>query len=184
MTLVLDFIHVAGYVWKAAYAFHPEGSKAAQHWVDERLLAILRGDASSVAAGIRRSATLQMLSKKSRQPVDKCCDYLLKHVSMLRYDEYLAAGAPIGSGVIEGACRHLLQDRLDLSGATWTVRNAEAVLKLRALRSSDDFDEYWRFHEEQELSRNHLARFKDSRRPPTPAKASKTSPLRVIQGHA
>lgn len=181
VTLVLDFIHVAGYVWKAARAFHAEGSKAAQQWVDEKLLAILRGEASSVAAGIRRSATLQGLSKKCRRPADKCCDYLLNHASMLRYDKYLAAGMPIGSGVIEGACRHLLQDRLDLSGATWTVRNAEAVLKLRALRSSEDFDEYWRFHEEQELSRNHLARFKDHRRPPTAAKTSAAPALQVVR---
>jgi hypothetical protein len=164
-TLVLDFIHVAGYLWKASYAFHARGSDAARRWVDEKLLAILEGKASAVAAGMRRSATLQGLSKSKRKPVDVCCNYILGHSTMMRYDEYLAAGLPIGSGVIEGACRHLLQDRLDLSGATWTVRNAEAVLKLRALRCSDDFDEYWKFHEEQELQRNHLERFKNSKLP-------------------
>jgi hypothetical protein len=174
LTLVLDFIHVAGYVWKASYAFHARGSEAAQQWVDEKLLAILQGNASAVAAGIRRSATLQGLTKEERKHVDACCDYILGHVRMLRYHEYLAAGFPIGSGVIEGACRHLLQDRLDLSGATWTVSNAEAVLKLRALRSSDDFDDYWKFHEEQELERNHMARFKDAKPPPRPAKRPAT----------
>ena len=92
---------------------------------------------------------------------------------MMRYDEYVAAGFPIGGGVIEGACRHLLQDRLGLSGATWTVRNAEAVLSLRAFRSSGDFNEYWKFHEEQELRRNHLARFKDSGPPPVPPAPAK-----------
>jgi hypothetical protein len=182
LTLVLDFIHVAGYVWKAAHAFHERGSGAARQWVDEKLLAILQGKASDVAAGIRRSATLQGLSKRERKPIDACCDYILKHTDMMRYDEYLAAGLPIGSGVIEGACRHLLQDRLDLSGATWTVKNAEAVLKLRALRSSGDFEEYWKFHEEQQLVRNHLSRFKDSLPPPlTHHKARSPAPaLRAV----
>jgi hypothetical protein len=179
LVLVLDFIHVAGYVWKASYAFHGQGSEAARQWVDEKLLAILQGRASDVAAGIRRSATLQGLSKGKRKDVDACCDYILGHTDMMRYDEHLAAGFPIGSGVIEGACRHLLKDRLDLSGATWTVRNAEAVLKLRALRCSGDFDDYWRFHEEQELKRNHLAHFKDAKPPATPP-SQRLQPLRLL----
>lgn len=182
LTFVLDFIHLAGYVWKASFAFHERGSAEACQWVDEKLLALLQGKASDVAAGIRRSATLQGLSQKKRKPIDACCDYILGHADMMRYDEYLSGGLPIGSGVIEGACRHLLQDRLDLSGATWTVRNAEAVLKLRALRCSDDFDEYWKFHEEQELARNHLARFKDSKPPPLPAtRRSRAPALHIIR---
>lgn len=179
LVLVLDFIHVAGYVWKASNAFHAQGSEAGRQWVDQRLLAILQGKASEVAAGIRRSATLKGLSKSKRKAVDACCDYILGHTDMMRYDENLAAGLPIGSGVIEGACRHLLKDRLDLSGATWTVRNAEAVLKLRALRCSGDFNEYWEFHEEQELERNHLARFKDANPPPV-QRSKRRQPLRLL----
>jgi hypothetical protein len=76
VTIVLDFIHVAGYVWKAANVFHEQGSEAARRWVDERLLEILRGNGSNVAAGIRRSATLAGLSKKKRKHVDACCDYI------------------------------------------------------------------------------------------------------------
>jgi hypothetical protein len=181
VTLVLDFIHVAGYIWKASYCFHPKGSDAARQWVDERLLAILQGKASDVAAGIRRSATLADLSKTKREPVDTCCDYILDRADMVRYDEYLADGLPIASGVIEGACRHLLQDRLDLSGATWTVRNAEAVLRLRALKTSGDFDDYWAFHEQEELRRNHLSRFKDGRLPPPPSRSQKAPALRVLR---
>jgi hypothetical protein len=98
VTLVLDFIHVAGYVWKAAFAFHASGSEAARQWVDERLLEVLRGNASNVAAGIRRSATLARLSQSKRKQVDRCCDYILGYTDMMRYDEYLAAGFPIASG--------------------------------------------------------------------------------------
>jgi hypothetical protein len=71
----------------------------------------------------------------------------------------MAAGLPLATGAIEGACRYLLQDRLDITGARWSLRGAEAVLKLRALRSSGDFDEYWAFHLAQERARNHEARY-------------------------
>ena len=73
----------------------------------------------------------------------------------LHYDEYLAAGLPIANAVIEGACRYLVKDRMDITGARWSLDGAEAVLKLRALAASGDFEAYWRFHEEREQSSNH-----------------------------
>ena len=164
LTIVLDFIHVLEYLWKAAYCFVPSGSETAQTWVQERALRILQGKASDVAAGIRRSATLQNLSPKARENADKCADYLLKYRQYLRYDEYLEKGYPIASGVIEGACRHLVNDRMDITGARWRLERAEAVLRIRALRSSGDFDEYWDFHKRQEFKRNHLCKFQDPER--------------------
>jgi hypothetical protein len=180
-TLVLDYIHLSQYLWKAAYVFHERGSDAARRWVDERLLAVLQGKASSVVAGMRRSATRLGIPKKRRKAVDKCARYILKRTDMLRYDRYLAEGLPIGSGVIEGACRHLMKDRMDLSGATWTIERAEAILRLRALRSSGDFTEYWAFHEEQELSRNHLSRFDQGAIPPPPSSQPSRSHPRHLQ---
>ncbi len=91
---------------------------------------------------MRRSATLRGLATKTRKPVDDCANYLLKYSPFLHYDDYLAAGFPIASGVIEGACRHLVKDGMDVTGARWSLAGAEAVLHLRALRSSGDFDEY------------------------------------------
>ncbi len=159
LTIVLDLMHVLGYLWKAAFVFHKEGSEQAQAWVTERLVRLLHGHSSHVAAGIRRSATLRKLSSEQRLPVDKCADYLLKYSEFLRYDQYLKAGLPIATGVIEGACRHLIKDRMDLTGARWSLKGAEAVLRLRSLRSSGDFEEYWRFHIERELERNHSVRY-------------------------
>jgi len=159
LTIVLDLIHVLGYLWKAAFVFHKEGSEEAQSWVTERLVRLLHGHGSHVAAGIRRSATLRDLSCEQRAPADKCADYLLKYAEFLRYDQYLMAGLPIATGVIEGACRHLIKDRMDITGARWSLGGAEAVLRLRSLRSSGDFEEYWRFHEKREMERNHLARY-------------------------
>ena len=101
-----------------------------------------------------RAATVAGLSKDTRKPVDTCADYLL------------AAGYPIATGVIEGACRYLVRDRMELTGARWRLVGAEAVLKLRALRASGDFDAYWDFHEAREYERNHAQRYTDGTVPP------------------
>ena len=107
---------------------------------------------------MRRAATLCQLSANERKPVDTCADYLLKYRDMLHYDDSLAQGFPIATGVIEGACRHLVKDRMAITGARWRLRSAEAVLKLRSLRSSGDREAYWDFHKAQELKRNHTSR--------------------------
>ena len=159
LTIILDVIHVTEYMWRAARAFYAETDPAGEAWVDERFLRILEGKSSNVAAGMRRSATKRQLDAEKRRPVDKCADYLLKYGALLHYDEYLAAGLPIASGVIEGACRHLVKDRMDITGARWTVEGAEAVLRLRALRASGDFDAYWAFHEDRERASNHEIRY-------------------------
>jgi hypothetical protein len=167
LTIILDLIHVIEYLWKAVTAFHSAGTKDAEAWVTERIVRILHGQASQVAAGIRRSATLRGISGAKRKPVDICARYLLKHAPYLRYDEYLAEGLPIATGVIEGACRHLIKDRLDITGARWGLDGAEAVLKIRSLRSSGDFDEYWTFHEARDLERNHSSHFQNKVIPKT-----------------
>jgi len=159
LTIILDLIHVLEYLWKAAWVFHDEGSQEAEKWVQERMLKILQGSSSDVAAGIRRSATLRDLSQEVREPADTCANYLLKYRAYLHYDEYLAAGLPIATGVIEGACRYLVKDRMNITGARWGLEGAEAVLRLRALYASGDFDEYWRFHLDQEKRRNHAVNY-------------------------
>ncbi len=177
VTLVIDFIHVLEYLWKAAWCFFDEGDKEAERWVTERAFAVLQGQSSEVGAGIRRSATLRELPTKGRKGVDACCDYLIAKRIMLRYDRYLASGLPIATGVIEGACRHLLCDRMDITGARWGLHGAESVLRLRSLRSSGDFDDYWRFHLEAEHHRNHQSRYV------TPSTRSRRrAALRIIEG--
>ena len=163
-TIVVDFIHALEYLWKAARELLGEGANG-EDWVLERALRLLHGEASLVAAGIRRSATKRGFARAQRKAMDKCADYLLKNAKYMRYDEYLARGFPIATGVIEGACRHLVKDRMDLTGARWGLARAEAVLQLRALHASGDFDAYWAFHEKQEHLRNHAARYFKSRPP-------------------
>jgi hypothetical protein len=155
LTIIVDLIHVIEYLWKAARVFHPESGRQLECWVEHRLGEILRGKAGVIAGGMRRSATVRGLSAQAREPVDKCAAYLLNHTPYLRYDRYLAKGFPVATGVIEGACRHLVKDRMEKTGARWSLSGAEAVLRLRALRASCDFEEYWRFHETCEYERNH-----------------------------
>ncbi len=167
LTIVVDIIHVIEYLWAAGRAFHAESGQELENWVRHRLLEILRGKAGLMAGGMRRSATLRGLSAKAREPVDTCARYLSNHSAYLRYDRYLAKGLPVATGVIEGACRHLVKDRMAVTGARWSLHGAEAVLRLRALRSSRDFDEYWTFHEAREYERNHQDLYAGRIVPPT-----------------
>ena len=157
--LVIDFIHVLEYLWKAGHEQYEEGQEL-ENWVLERAERILNGEASLVAAAIRRSATMKKAEAEERKATDKCADYLVKHAKFMRYDICLKKGYPIATGVVEGACRHLVKDRMDLTGARWGLERAEAVLQLRALRASGDFDGYWAFHELCEHHRNHQAHYR------------------------
>lgn len=153
VTIICDIVHVLGYLWKAG-AVLEEGEQVAV-WVRERLHRILLGKSSSVAAGMRRSATCRQLTTTAREPLDVCARYLLNHTPYLAYHDYLASGYPIASGVIEGACRYLVKDRMELTGARWSLEGAEAVLKLRAVKVSGDLSAYWTFYEQQQYDRIH-----------------------------
>ena len=157
--IVCDFVHVLEYIWSSAWSFFAEGDPAAEEWVAEKALAVLRGQASTVAAAIRRKATCLGLDARARENADNCADYLLAKRDYLDYSRALEQGWPIATGVIEGACRHLVKDRLDLTGSRWGLEGAEAILKLRALRSNGDFDDYWTFHLNKERQRVHQARY-------------------------
>jgi len=183
LTLIVDVIHVIEYLWDAGRAFHPEAGAKLESWVRVRLLEVLRGKAGYVAAGMRRSATVRSLACADRKPVDGCANYLLTYKPYLKYNHYLAQGFPIATGVIEGACRHLVKDRMAVTGARWSLNGAEAVLRLRALHSSHDFDEYWSFHEAQEYERNHRALYAGGIVPPTlkPRPTRKRNHLKAVK---
>ena len=159
VTIIMDFIHVLEYLWAAARALNAGDAQATQEWVQRQAIKVLQGQAQAVARGMRRSATLRSVSDAKREAVDTCADYLRNRWSFLQYHLFLEQGFPIATGVIEGACRHLVKDRMDLTGARWRLQSAEAVLKLRSLRSSGDFEAYWQFHKQQELERHHLSRY-------------------------
>jgi len=157
--IVVDFIHVLEYLWSGCWCFFREGDPAAERWVHEKALAVLDGKAGIVAAAIRRKATTLKLEPNKRQAADRAADYLLAKRPYLDYPTALSNGWPIATGVIEGACRHLVKDRMDITGARWGLAGAEAILTLRALISNGDFDQYWTFHLAQEHRRVHASRY-------------------------
>jgi hypothetical protein len=157
--IVVDFIHVLEYLWSACWCFFQEGDPAAEQWVSDKARQVLDGRAGIVAAAIRRKATRLALEPNKRQAADRCSDYLLAKRPYLDYPTALQNGWPIATGVIEGACRHLVKDRLDITGARWGLAGAEAILTLRALISNGDLDQYWPFHLAQEHRRVHASRY-------------------------
>ena len=159
VVIICDIIHILEYVRRAGKVLSDE--RKARQWVCEKSDLILRGRSSSVASGMRRSATFRKLEKSVREPVDICARYLLNHSDYLHYDKYLRSGYPIATGVIEGACRHLVKDRMGITGARWGLKGAEAVLKLRSLRVSGDFTAYWKFYEEKQYDRNYKVLYQE-----------------------
>jgi hypothetical protein len=159
--IVCDFIHVLEYLWKAAWCFHTEAGSQIEAWTARHARAILAGDSAQVAADLELAATSAALSDEKSETIEKVCTYLRNKGPYLGYDQALSNGWPIATGIIEGACRHLVKDRLDITGARWSLPGAEAVLKLRALISNGDFDTYFTWHLRQEHNRIHQSRYQD-----------------------
>lgn len=141
---IVDLLHVTSYLWDAAYLFHAEGSDQAAGFVRGRILRILRGEVGYVIGGLRQMATKrkgrkQRLSAAKQKTLTKVCNYLERNRGRMRYDKYLAAGYPIASGVIEGACRHLVKDRMERAGMRWTIDGAQAMLDLRSTHINDQW---------------------------------------------
>jgi hypothetical protein len=153
LTIVCDIVHVLGYLWKAGAVL--QRKEVVAPWVQNTLLRVLLGHSQVVAATMRAAATRRKLSVTARKPVDICARYLQNHAPYLAYHQYLKAGYPVATGVIEGGCRHLVKDRLALTGARWSLDGAEALLKLRAVKVSGDFAAYWSFYERQQYGRIH-----------------------------
>ena len=140
---ILDIWHVTEYLWKLAYCFHSEGSDEAEAFVETYLGKLLEGKVRRVIGGIRQMATKRRLSKRRWEKVEQYLNYFTRRCEHMKYDEYLAAGYPIGSGVVEGACRHLVKDRMEQSGMRWRIEGAQAVLSLRAIYLNDDWNAFY-----------------------------------------
>jgi len=150
---ILDLFHVLERLWQAAHCFHAEGSVAAQEFVTDRLRRLLLGEVGYVIGGLKQMATKHKLRGARKRQLLTAVGYLQRNRGMMRYDEYLAAGYPIGSGVAEGACRHLVKDRMELTGMRWRTVGAQAMLDLRAVYLNDDWDAFQKSRVKQERRR-------------------------------
>ena len=150
---ILDLLHVTPRLWEAAYLFHPEGSAHAATFVRSRLLEILRGRTGYVIGGLRQRGTKQGLRGAKLRKLRTICNYFQKNLTRMRYDEYLAEGYPIASGVIEGACRYVVKDRMERAGMRWSLAGAQAMLDLRTTFVNGQWEEFQSYRIEQESQR-------------------------------
>jgi hypothetical protein len=151
---ILDIIHVSGYLWKAAKAFHAH-QEHREAFVQDRLLRILQGEVSGVIKGMRRMASDRGLAGTACKDVHTTCNYFENNAQRMRYHEYLPAGYPIASGVIEGACRHVIKDRMEHGGMRWTLEGAQAMLDVRCVCASNAWENFGNWRQVQGAKRLH-----------------------------
>jgi hypothetical protein len=154
-TFVLDIRHVVGYLWSAANALFEAGSQEGQRWVQAKLAEILRGRVGYVSGGLRQILTKRQLRKAVRETLANVITFFQNHRRWMPYDAYLAAGLPVGTGVVESACGSVVKHRMEGAGKRWSLTGAEAILALRSLKKSHDNDlrDYWRFRARQVRAR-------------------------------
>jgi len=151
--IILDLYHVLEYIWKAAHVFYSEGSKEATRWVQCMLKLLLQGGVEDIILYLRGHLEFSELTASKHAILEKVIGYLDRGKAFMRYDCYLAKGYPIGSGVIEGACRNLVKDRLELVGMRWSISGAESMLRLRSVTINGLDKDFWKYRIEVEKQR-------------------------------
>lgn len=150
---VLDLMHVIPRLWQAAHLFHKEGSDKATEFVRHRLLQVLQGKAKPVITDLRRLGSRKQLQGTKKKKLKLLTTFLETNLHRTQYDEYLAAGYPIATGVIEGACRHIVKDRMERTGMRWKIPGAQAVLELRTIHTNGDWESFQQFRIKSETKR-------------------------------
>ncbi|MDQ5851257.1 MAG: ISKra4 family transposase [Chloroflexota bacterium] len=152
-TLVLDIIHATEYLWDAATALLGETHPERKAWVRRHLEQVVSGATAAVIEDLEVTAQKAELTETQRKALLKTAGYYRRNQPYMHYDEYLARGWPVGTGVVEGACGHLVKDRMEQAAMRWTQDGAQAVLDLRSVRLNGDWDAYWQYHREQQHQR-------------------------------
>jgi hypothetical protein len=150
---ILDLMHVNPRLWEAAHLFHPEGSDEATQFVRKRMLQVLQGKANAVIANLRQAGAEHGLRGARAARLRKLCKFMEKNLRRMRYHKYLRDGYPIATGVIEGACRHIIKDRMERAGMRWKIPGAEAMLQLRTIAANDDWQQFQNYRIDYENRR-------------------------------
>jgi hypothetical protein len=140
--LVLDIIHAVEYLWKAGTALYGETDPYRAEWVEAQTLQLLSSQSPAVIQMLENKATSLAENSQAAKTLRGVASYFQRNLPYMDYAEYLHRGWPIGTGVIEGTCRHLVKDRMELSGMRWTVAGADAVLALRAVNENNDWEDF------------------------------------------
>lgn len=152
---VLDLWHVMDRLWDVAAALHGGDQAASREFVSSRLRQLLEGRVGRVIGGLRQTLTKRKLPKAARDTISSTITYFSNNRERMRYHECLREGYPIASGVIEGACRHVVGDRLDRTGTRWTIEGAISMLATRTTYLSDNWHNYHQFRIRREQTRIH-----------------------------
>ena len=150
---VLDLLHATSYVWKAVHLFYSVNSNQAKKLAQKQIERLLSGKMESMIRSFRMKADRKKLSHKQKVELEKVLGYFINNAERMNYAEYLAAGYPIASGVIEGACRTVIKDRMERSGMRWVFAGAHAMMSLRSIDLSDLWDDFLRYRIEKEKLR-------------------------------
>jgi hypothetical protein len=158
-TLILDFIHPNEYLWDVANALFGESDERRLPWVEKQTLLMLSSKTEQVIADLRTLEQQDKRTKRQRKALIKAANYFERNLPRMDYKTYLGKGWPIASGVIEGACRHFVKDRFELSGMRWTQNGAEQLLHLRAIAENEDWDTYQHYRQHQRHNRLYTVPF-------------------------
>ena len=150
---ILDLIHVLSYVWAAAHLLFNNKKDKVEQYVKKQIARILNNEINDVINSLRDKGKCQKLNNRSLSELKRICGYLSNHAHRMAYRDYLAQGYPIASGVIEGACRNVVKDRMEHSGMRWAMRGAHAMLSLRSIHLSGLWDEFIQFRIGRETKR-------------------------------
>jgi hypothetical protein len=151
--VILDIMHSMEYLWDAGTALHGERARQRIPWIRKHALEILKGNVGYVIGGLRIIMTKRKLKPAQQTALKKAVTYFENHKHMMRYDQYLADGYPIATGLIEGTCGSLIKDRADRSGSRWSSIGAQAVLNERAVMKNGDWQSFWQYHMKTEKER-------------------------------
>lgn len=185
-TLVLDLVHAVEYLWEGANALLGETDAGRTAWVKERTLQLLSGQTQELIAELRGLVGASQTRAGARPVLGRVANYYERNLPYMRYDLYLAAGWPVATGVIEGACRHLVKDRCELSGMRWTQSGAEELLHLRCVSENGDWEAFHEFFRRARLSEHYgrEAPSEERMEPVAPDRIASVPCLRLIDCQA
>jgi len=142
----LDIHHLEEKLWDVGRTYLKEGSDELHEWVDELMALLYKGHAEKLLARLEEmKKQLSIRAKRDKAKLDalnKVIKYMEKRIEMMQYKKFLDEDLPIASGIIEGAARYVVGERMDCSGMRWIPERAEALLHLRCIELNGDWNDF------------------------------------------
>jgi hypothetical protein len=144
-TGILDFYHAAQNLWKGSKAWLDGRTQPARHWFTKTRRLLRRGKVNKVMADIEAALALEGLPPSAHQSLTNLYNYLDKHRNHIDYAKFKELGLPIGSGIVESACKWLIQQRFKGVGMRWSEEGFNHLLHLRLAWVNGRFDDLFAF---------------------------------------